>query len=554
MTPDAPPVVPQGATTLRPAAQVMRLARLGALQQGRLSFARLLTRKMAAERWAIACADWSVAPDGTGHALYVADCGPRRYALLAVSDVTGAGVALCDGQPDAAGIARLAAALARPDTARLTEAELCCLWLHHDANLCDHLRDSLASGRQPAADRIAGGALMHAGPAHAAGKLGTADRDLIADRPEMHAPFQAELLALYLARLFARDLAQHGADTAARAAGRTAARLDPALACSLGIGFSAGLGLASFPVTHPCLFNTWIMAREEAIARVSALPEVSDADWTRVRNLARGQQAAAAAARATHPVQSARDRALAADLASLAAEMAAGPSGRRPWGALMAWADHALGPDGQEALASLMLEPYGARIDALAHCMSDTLDRDFRIDGSLPVGRMRALIAAVHGWALPLDWGGGPHAGLAWSMRHDLHDPQLVPRASAARAPFELPLAVVRDAVAAWHTLARYPDETPVATVLLAHPDHRSAIRRAQITAFSPYAEIRDNLIDQNLRPVDILRATLSFLGATDFDPPCDRRMRARFFAGAPYPETLPQAGADLWVYPAGAP
>ncbi len=159
----------------------------------------------------------------------------------------------------------------------------------------------------------------------------------------------------------------------------------------------------------------------------------------------------------------------------------------------MEWAAGVLGPGGQEALASAMLEPFGDLVDGLSHCMSDTLDRDYRIDGTVSVGRMRTLIAGVHGWALTRDWSEDAMTALAWSSAQGGGDPTLGPRdrqggagAGAVTGPFELPLAVVRDSVRAWRRLGLFPDEMPVAQMLLEHPDHRSAIRRAQIVNYAP--------------------------------------------------------------------
>jgi hypothetical protein len=166
--------------------------------------------------------------------------------------------------------------------------------------------------------------------------------------------------------------------------------------------------------------------------------------------------------------------------------------------------------------------------------MSDTLDRDYRIEGAMPVGRVRALIAGVHGWALGRDWSEVSMTALAWSAATDETDPRLQPRGPDPTGPFELPLAVVRDAVRAWHVLGGYADELPVAQVLLEHPEHRSAIRRAQIAGFAPYAEIRDNLIDADMRPELLIRAMLAFMGAEAVTLPSDRQMGARFFAGTP--------------------
>ena len=96
--------------------------------------------------------------------------------------------------------------------------------------------------------------------------------------------------------------------------------------------------------------------------------------------------------------------------------------------------------------------------------------------------------------------------------------------------------------------------DDPVAAFLLRHPEYRHIVRRAQINARAPYAEIRDNTIGADLFPVDLLRCKLAFFGATQFDPRSDRWVRICMFGGAPYPEELTTANADQWIYPEDRP
>ena len=81
------------------------------------------------------------------------------------------------------------------------------------------------------------------------------------------------------------------------------------------------------------------------------------------------------------------------------------------------------------------------------------------------------------------------------------------------------------------------------------HPEHRYAVRRAQIAARYPYSEIRDNTIAAEMLPIDLLRAKLSFFGATRFDPRSDRWVRISMYQNAPYPDELPHAALDTWMY-----
>jgi hypothetical protein len=68
-------------------------------------------------------------------------------------------------------------------------------------------------------------------------------------------------------------------------------------------------------------------------------------------------------------------------------------------------------------------------------------------------------------------------------------------------------------------------------------------VRRAQIAARHPYAEVRDNLIAADLRPIDLMRCKLAFFGASRFDPRSDRWVRISLFQGAPYPLEVRRAG-----------
>jgi hypothetical protein len=148
---------------------------------------------------------------------------------------------------------------------------------NRSVRLWAHVVDALAAGQQPDAGMIDQvGYLMRTTAVYGSGKFGAADREVIADRPEMQVPFQAEMLSVYLIRTFVRDLVQH----MARVKGGDGARsgLTPRWRGRLGIGNSTGLGMAPFIINHPVLFNNWIMAREEAIARVRSVHTASAAD------------------------------------------------------------------------------------------------------------------------------------------------------------------------------------------------------------------------------------------------------------------------------------
>jgi hypothetical protein len=129
-------------------------------------------------------------------------------------------------------------------------------------------------------------------------------------------------------------------------------------------------------------------------------------------------------------------------------------------------------------------------------------------------------------------------------------EPRLGERFEEPIAAYEQPLAPARDATALAKALTDWHDDTPIAAFLLRHPEHRHTVRRAQLKRIAPYGEIRGNTISATVMPIDMLRAKLSFFGATHFDPRSDRWVRICMYKGAPYPEDLSPDNADLWVYP----
>jgi hypothetical protein len=109
---------------------------------------------------------------------------------------------------------------------------------------------------------------------------------------------------------------------------------------------------------------------------------------------------------------------------------------------------------------------------------------------------------------------------------------------------------VGRDIAGLYRALSAFASDDSLASLLLAHPEHRHTARRIQIAARYPYAEIRDNLISATMLPIDLLRCKLSFFGATRFDPRSDRWVRITMFKDAPFPDELGEVPADSWAFP----
>ena len=535
----------------RTPADVMRLARMGSAHPSRLSFLRILLRRLRGEGWRFDRPLWEIDENGVGRAVYRAIGPERTYSLVAfahdlppemrtdrvIATAWDATFALVDGVPTAADLDRLEANVPLQEAGRIGPGELSLSRANRSVRLFEYVVDCLAAGRQPAPAKVdAVGYLMRTTAVYGAGKFGAADHHRIADRPELAAPFQAEMLAVWLIRAFTVDIVEH---LAAARGGATASPLDPDIKKRLGVGNSTGLGMAPFLVRHPVLLDHWMQAREEALARVRALPTASDQAVSAFRAALTAAQENAAQWRSAHPIQVDKLTELRADLDHLA-KYADAFDWRipHPWNVLWHWGE-GLSLEGQEALLSLLLEPHGALVDGLTDCMSADEDASFRIDGTVNVGTTRARLKDHYDWALALDFDDPGAVAQFWYVSEEKLEPRLGNRMDDAGVEREQPLGIAWLASRFHDALSDLDADMPLAEFLLTQPEHRYMARRLQIVARYPFAEVRDNLTGSDMLPIDLMRCKLAFFGASRFDPRSDKWVRISLFQNEPYPSDL---------------
>jgi hypothetical protein len=551
------------AVPLRDPATVMRLERMGSFHQTRLSFMRALLRRLERERWSVDRPLWRIGANGEGVAVYRARGPESSYSLVCfahrlapeertdrvIAERWDATFTLMDGDPSEADLERLAANVPLQEAGRCSERELVLCRANKSVRLFEHVVDRLAEGRQPDEDRIAAvGYLMRTTAVYGNGKFGVADRERIANRAEFTAPFQAEMLTVWLVRAFTVNLAEYLAKAKSP---NTAVMLDRPIRRQLGVGNSTGLGMAPFLINHPPLLHAWMLARETALARVRSLPRAKPATIERFAETLCNAHRQVAGWRTVDDRQRARIAALSLDLERLSAQTTSGVLLHdMPWNALYRWGESALSLEGQEMLVSLLIEPHGELVDDLADTMGIDENPSFYIDAMMSVAQTKKLIERDYDWALNTDYGCEEATARFWYVSEEKLEPRLGERYAEPGAELEQPFAAGRDVAQLYAELCRASDDDSLANLLLAHPRHRHTARRVQITARYAYAEIRDNLISAGMVPVDLLRCKLSFFGATRFDPRSDRWVRITMFKDAPFPDELGQIPVDDWAFP----
>lgn len=554
----------EGSKPRRQASEVMKLARMGAFHQNRLSFMRVLLRRATTEKWIFERPLFDINSQGVGRAVYSADTGKKRYSLVAfandlpperrsdrvIATEWDASFALFDGIPTQSDLDRLEKNVPLQEAGRVTKKELSISRANRSVRLWDYVVDSLAAGDQPKVNLVENiGYLMRTTAVYGSGKFGAADRETLVQRPEFQGSFQVEMLTVYLIRTFVMDLVEHMAHAKAP---QTAVKLKPTLRRKFGIGNSTGLGMAPFLIKHPMLLNNWIAAKEEALSRVRSVESVAPEDFQKFKSLLPRALQNINNWQSEHPIQKEKLAILKQDFEMISSKVASLDQNTSfLWEMLHCWAEKALSLEGQELLISLMFEPYGYMIDDLSGCMSADEFKGFRIDGSMTIGSLNQVLETIYDWALKIDWSSKSANARAWYVSEEKLEPRLGERFDEDIADYEQPLQPGRDAAALHTALKGLSGHEKIATFLLAHPEHRHTVRRCQIVSEFEYAEIRDNTIDAKMLPIDLLRAKLAFFGAGHFDPRSDRWVRINMFKGAPFPNELHTDVADDWAYPA---
>lgn len=554
----------EGSKPRRQASEVMKLARMGAFHQNRLSFMRVLLRRATTEKWIFERPLFDINSQGVGRAVYSADTGKKRYSLVAfandlpperrsdrvIATEWDASFALFDGIPTQSDLDRLEKNVPLQEAGRVTKKELSISRANRSVRLWDYVVDSLAAGDQPKVNLVENiGYLMRTTAVYGSGKFGAADRETLVQRPEFQGSFQVEMLTVYLIRTFVMDLVEHMAHAKAP---QTAVKLKPTLRRKFGIGNSTGLGMAPFLIKHPMLLNNWIAAKEEALSRVRSVESVAPEDFQKFKSLLPRALQNINNWQSEHPIQKEKLAILKQDFEMISSKVASLDQNTSfLWEMLHCWAEKALSLEGQELLISLMFEPYGYMIDDLSGCMSADEFKGFRIDGSMTIGSLNQVLETTYDWALKIDWSSKSANARAWYVSEEKLEPRLGERFEEDIADYEQPLQPGRDAAALHTALKGWSGHEKIATFLLAHPEHRHTVRRCQIVSKFEYAEIRDNTIDAKMLPIDLLRAKLAFFGAGHFDPRSDRWVRINMFKGAPFPNELHTEAADDWAYPA---
>ena len=547
---------------MRSPEKVMRLSRMGSSFQTRLSFMRSLTRRISKEKWKFEKILFDVDKDGYGVSVYAVHTPERTYSLITftnavaaemrtdrvVAEVWDATFNLFDGLPTEADINRLSQNTPKQEAGRFSPSELVLARANKSLRLFEHVVSCLSAGKQPDVELLASvGYLMRTTAVYGSGKFGCADREKISKRPETRGAFQVELLTVYLFRWFTIELVEH---VAKQRGGEKAVSLNAEISKYLGIGNATGLGMAPFLIKHPVLIHNWVLARETALSRVIALESQSPETLSLFSKYLQRAIQHIAEWNVEDQLQTARILQTREDLKLLSNWFADEENLKQTflWQRILHFAEINFSLEGQELTVSLLMEPHGELVDDLADDMQTSSGTE--LEPSMSLTQLNELLQKSFSWALEIDFTDPEKQRRFWYYSEEKLEPRFGDRYADPGAEQEMPLAVGRDVYLLNKKLKSISADISVGKFVQDYPEFRHIVRRVQTVVRFPYAEIRDNIVDAEMRPIDLLRFKLAFFGASKFDPKSELWTRITLFQGAPLPEGLSASEAEEWAFP----
>ncbi|MBY5973787.1 hypothetical protein KUV28_15620 [Ferrimonas balearica] len=547
---------------------LMKPERLAAMQPSRLSGTRAMMNRMSRERWQITCDRFDVDDEARGTIVYSIKTPRQEFSFIAFSltpkregrtgriigrawDMMGT---LNEGPATEEAIESAREELPKLYRGRASDTALVWCRSNRSMRVFETVLESLADGRQPSVEDLNTVCyLMRNTGLDGNGTFGTRSFPSInTEAHDLGGMLEAQLLLAYLMRELACDLVEHLASLRSD----KAVKLDPALRSYLGVGNGSALGLIFFVQKHPRLLDSWLTARETAIAAALGLDlGRGDARIERLIALIRRAQTFRAQDRMMYETFAA-SATVAEEVASLIPALEElrdagtidGTAHDFPLDVLARRAEATLVPESYETFLSLIMELVPDLADELAAGVAGA--DELEVDPVMTTGALRALLEEDYAWALEMDMTAPDAQDYVWYKSETAEEPRRGLRDEIPEAR-ELGLDIPGNLQALYADLGDVAPDMAVARFLLAHPEHRLMVARAQSLAGRHFHTPHANINAGSFVPIDLVR--LMNVGLHGIDKTRDylqRNLRGVLYHGAPTRDAIAAGQVGDWFYP----
>lgn len=542
----------------------MDIERLGRLFPYRLSFMRILVRRLMQEKWRIQRVRFDLDDEGYGVSIYEIQApenlfsfvvfssflDPSRRSDRVIAEEWDMTVTLCEGRVDEHRLERFRQNVPLQENGRLDSGCLVLSRANKSARTFEHVVSALAEGKQPSVATMAKvGYLYRTTAVYGSGKFGMADWEKVRTKyRDFGRPFSAEMFSCYMIRQYSLDQAEF---LARKRSPDKAVPMQDTLKRYIGIGNATGLGMAPYLINHPMLISRWIEIRETALAKALQHGEFSPQALIRFASLVKKAMRHLSEIATENKDQNAINEATRVEAGEFLQWLEAGLETLQSWQDVVAHYNDSCSVETQELLNTLLIEIYPEHVNDLEEdmCVAECYEHSPEMSAT----ELRDLIQTNYDWALEVDFTAEQTRAVFWYRSEEKMEPRIGSRGIDTGADRELNVGIAWSVRRCYDALAEMldrDDEISVGEFLFECPQHRQVVRRLQTLAKFHYGDIRTNFLDVDVMPIHLLRCKLSFFGVSKFDPRSRFWVRNTMFQGAPLVSDIGQEFLDDWCFP----
>lgn len=549
--------------SMRNPAELMQPERLGALKHTRLSFARLLMRRMLRDDWRVEAEQMDLDGDGVGRVVYAIQTPSRQFSFGIFShradseENTDRIIAtdwdlwafLCEGPATAELMNAQFEELPYVMEGRATPDILVWTRANRSGRFFGHLVESLAAGHQPDIEYLStGGYLMRSSGYYGNGLNGTKVFDALDGTHPLKEPYFPQMLSAWMLRVFGYDLAEEMA--AARS--ETAVTLDADIKRYLGTGNSSGLGIIFYLVNHPQQLNAWLRARELALARAKSTTVTAEALSEFDRRMQEAIRWFDTDKSSTNQYFTAKEQ-IATELRQ-ARQYLSDISGvdSFEWQQFTRHSKSTHDIETQEVIHSLLIDMHPTACEGLENTLTVAEKRD--IQPAMTVSQLRSILKDSYEWALKFDFDDPNAQHYFWYRSIENEEPRVGLAAETEYDNYGLPIDIARQIHFLDAHLSTAESSQSIAAFVSEHPSLRDVITRIQTVHMLPYAEIHANPLAVDFVPLHFISCLKAIWGIQRAHPKSIGWVKGTFFQGAPLADELASESPHNWTYPARPP
>ncbi|UOF93788.1 MAG: hypothetical protein IR526_04095 [Bordetella sp.] len=534
---------------------VMNPERLGNMHQSRISFVRVLIRKMTNQKWKVKKTSWEFCSRGFGYAIYTLNTPTNVYNLFISSDEISSSerndrviaekwdvtFALVSGNIDSKLLDNLRSNIPLQEIGRNSNKVLVLSRANKSMRVFEHILNCLSIGKQPNSEELARvGYILRTTAVYGNGKFGIADFSLLKNNPDFSQSFSAQMCAVYILREFSLDFLDY---LAIQKGGKKAVSLSRSFRRYLGVGNATGLGMAPYLIRHPCVVDQWMTSREMALSTIFN-KEIDTLKLPFFKSLIQRAIEYFSQSFTIDEVQKKINLITTNELKDFYNHFELFCQESSNWEYFIKKIDK-MHFSAQEVVLVCLMELYPDLVDKFENHMNtdETLE--------LPVGKkvedMLEVLENRYAWAISEDFSNPDNSYWFWYSSQDKEEPRLGIRQEDEGSDKELPLDIGRQAHNFYNALKQSPIKLSLVEFLIKNPAYRTIARRVWTLSNKRMGEIQMNVLSKCSLPIHLLRCKLAAFGATKFDPRSDRWVRITLFQGAPLLDELHE---NEWLFP----